>query len=136
MTTFWRNWLLLWCMAVILFGIVLSAAAFEASSGAARAAFALIDRPLPQTPDSLHRFLLALIGAVTIGWGLTLLAAIRAAAVPSRPLWAGLTAAVLVWYVIDSLLSVATGFPLNAVSNSILVAGFLLPVFALRLLRA
>ncbi len=136
MTPFWRNWLLLWCMAVILFGIVLAGAAFEASSGPARAAFTLIGRPLPEMPDSLHRFLLALIGAVTIGWGLTLLAAIRTAAAPSRPLWVGLTVAVLVWYVVDSLLSVVTGFPLNAVSNTVLLAGFLLPVLAARLLRA
>ncbi|WP_448582817.1 hypothetical protein [Thermaurantiacus sp.] len=53
-----------------------------------------------------------------------------------RPLWAGLTAALLFWYVVDSLLSVATGFPLNVASNSLLIAGFLLPVFDAGQLRA
>jgi hypothetical protein len=135
MTSFWRAWLHFWCGLVFAFGLVIAAGAFDPASGPLRALFALIGRPLPEMLDPFHRFLLALVGAITMGWALTLLAAMRNAP-PSRPLWAGLTAALLFWYVVDSLLSVATGFPLNVASNSLLIAGFLLPVFAAGLLRA
>jgi hypothetical protein len=73
----------------------------------------------------------ALLGAVTLGMALAVLAAARAAERPGpegRPIWVRLTGAMAVWYLVDSGLSVATGFPLNAVSNTLILAGFLAPV--------
>jgi hypothetical protein len=45
--------------------------------------------------------------------------------------WRGLSRAVLIWFVVDSVLSVATGFPLNAVSNAVFVALFMGPAVKL-----
>jgi hypothetical protein len=38
---------------------------------------------------------------------------------------------VLIWFVVDSVLSVATGFALNAVSNTLFVALFMVPAVKL-----
>ncbi len=73
------------------------------------------------------------MGAVTIGWGLTFRVAFKALNLPdpaqAAPLWRKLTLFALIWYVVDSYISIATGFWLNAVSNTILMALYLIPLF-------
>jgi hypothetical protein len=85
------------------------------------------------------RFSLAILGAVTIGWSLTFMMVIQAANQlenrVSRPIWMGMTVSVITWYLIDSILSVTTGFWPNAVSNTILMATFLIPVIRSGVLR-
>jgi hypothetical protein len=44
--------------------------------------------------------------------------------------WRGLTGAMLAWFVIDSAASVSTGAPVNAVSNAVFLATFLIPILA------
>jgi hypothetical protein len=131
MSGFWRSWLIGWCGAVGLFGVVLAGGASEATSGPTRIVFDLLNGPGELVLAPLLRFSLAVLGAVTIGWSVTLLAAIRAASQlgkSGRPIWMLITVSVLSWYVIDSSLSIATGFGLNAVPNTGFVAAFLLPV--------
>lgn len=117
-----------WCLAVILFGTVLALAAFPATDGIARAILAIMGGGEVPMTDAL-RFAVGLMGAVTMGWGFTMLAVANASAaldaVVARPLWRGIGLAFAAWYVIDSVISVRTGFALNAVSNSILFAAFL-----------
>lgn len=137
MTDFWRNWLRLWALGVALFGLVLAGAGLSATDGAARA---LLERMggAPVAFDPPLRFAVALMGAVTLGWALTMLAAMRAAGTmgaAARRLWRGLLGAMLVWFAIDSALSIATGFTLNAVSNSLLLALFLWPLWRSGVLR-
>ena len=131
MTTFWRNWLMVWCGAVVLFGAVLTLAASPLTDAPVRALFDVMG-PVRDVPMPAElRFAIALMGAVTLGWGLTALAAICTAirlGPDGRGLWIGILASVLVWFAVDSSLSIATGFALNAVSNSIILAAFLLPV--------
>ena len=43
----------------------------------------------------------------------------------ARSLWRGITYAVVAWYVIDSIISVRTGFALNALSNTLFLAAYL-----------
>ena len=81
------------------------------------------------------RFGLGLPGALTIGWALTMFAMIDAAQAGGARIWRSLTGALLVWYVIDSAISVRTGFALNAASNTLLMASFLIPVLASGVLR-
>lgn len=81
------------------------------------------------------RFSVGLTGALTIGWILTLMAAVQGAEAVGPTLWRKIALAVLAWYVIDSAISVMTGFGLNAVSNTLLTIGFLIPVFASGVLR-
>jgi hypothetical protein len=118
-----------WSAFVALFGLALCGAAFEATDRFARFAFALVGADQAVFTPEL-RFAVALMGAVTLGWGLTAWAVARSTAAMSGPdaaaTWRRVAAAVTVWFVIDSMLSIATGFGLNAVSNSLIYAAFLL----------
>ena len=128
----WQAQMQLWCGAVMVFGLVLMGGAFEATSGGVSALFAILDGPGPMTWDPVLRFSLALMGAVTLGWGATVLAVVRGtgdmASAQSLALWRGITAALLLWYIVDSGLSVATGFWRNALSNTVLIGWYLLLV--------
>ena len=134
MTTFHRNWLTIWCLGVGLFGLLLYGAGHAATTGPAAALFALFGNPLPVEPDRYLRFTISLMGAVTFGWAATLYAAFRAAwwldGAAAAPIWRLITAGVLVWWAIDSAASIATGFGINAVSNTIVLVLFLVPVLA------
>lgn len=139
MSGFWRNWMTRWCWGVALFGLVLAGAGLEATSGPTRLLFGALDGPEPLNLNAQMRFSLALLGAVTLGWALTLRAALGAAhalGARARPTWLGITASLLVWYLLDSGLSVATGFGLNAVSNTVIVAAFLIPILRGGVLRS
>lgn len=133
MSGFWRIWLIVWCGVTGLFGAALAAAGLDGTSGPARRLFEIIGGPERFYLDPQTHFTLAVLGAVTIGWSITLYAAIRAAlalGAAGRSIWRLTTAGVLVWYAIDSTLSLATGYALNAALNTLLAAGFLLPVIA------
>ncbi len=132
MTRFWQNWMIGFCLAVGLFGVVLAGGAAAATSGPVRLIFALLNGPGQFQLDPPMRFSLAVLGAVTIGWGITLLAAVQAAhrlgGKAAKATWRWITASVVSWYVIDTTLSVVTGFGLNAVPNTLYLAAFLIAV--------
>lgn len=131
MGAFWRTWLWGWCWAVALFGVLLMGAAFEAAAGPVRLVFGAINPGAPFELDAQARFTLALLGAVTLGWALTFVAAISAAhqiGAGAGRVWRLITLSVVTWYVVDSALSIATGYALNAVPNTVFLIAFLLPV--------
>jgi hypothetical protein len=132
MLGFWRNWITGWCLAVGMFGIILAGGGLEVTSGPSRIIFDLLNGPGELELDPHMRFSLAVLGAVSIGWSLTLLAAVQALNLIDKqlgkPIWVLVIASVMSWYVIDSILSIATGFGLNTIPNTVLMAGFLIPV--------
>ena len=131
MSHFWRTWMTGGCWAVGLFGVILAASAFEATAGPTRLLFGLLNDRVPLDPDAHLRFSLAVLGAVSVGWSMTLAAAIKAAHLlgdQARPVWVLVTLSLAAWYVIDTALSVATGFGLNAIPNTIFLVVFLLPI--------
>jgi hypothetical protein len=129
----WQNWFSAWAVGVFFFGLVLTGGAFEATDGPASAIFTLFGNPAPDNPGEHYRFSLGLMGAVTMGWGLTYWVSFKALglldAATAAPLWRKLTLFLLVWYVVDCIISVATGFWMNAVSNTILLTLYLIPLF-------
>jgi hypothetical protein len=129
-----------WCGAVGLFGIILVGGGFEATSGPVRILFDFLNGPGKLDLNQYMRFSLAILGAVTIGWSLTLMAVIQNTnqleKQVSKSIWIGMTASIIIWYVIDSILSIATGFWLNAVSNTIFSTTFLIPVICSGVLRS
>lgn len=129
----WQNWLTAWAVLVTVFGLILAGAAFPATDGLTAMLFTLFGNPLPADIDSHHRFAIGLMGAVTMGWGLTYFGAFNALyaldPATAAPIWRYLLFAGLVWYVIDSTISVATGFWMNAVSNTVLMVLFVIPLF-------
>lgn len=138
MTGFRMQWLRLWCLAVMLFGVVLMTGAFPATDALVRWLLSLLGgEPVQMTPAL--RFAMALMGAVTLGWGLTLRAALsvleRSGPAVAADGWRGLTVAVTAWFVIDSLLSITTGFALNVVPNTLFILAWLVPLWSGGLLR-
>lgn len=132
MNRFWQNWLTIWAAGVTIFGLILAGGAFAATDGLTRMLFELFGMPIPAQPDPHHRFAIGLMGAVTMGWGLTYFATFKALhALPSdhaAPAWRFILFASFVWYAIDSWISVATGFWTNAVSNTLLLVMLLIPL--------
>ena len=126
---FWKRWMAAWCGVVLAFGAILALVAWPQAAAPGRFVFALIGRD-PATDALLAqpgmRFAVGLMGALTIGLGLMIYGSVRAGADAAG--WRSLTWAMLVWFVIDSAISVGTGFPLNAVSNAVLIAAYLAPV--------
>lgn len=133
MSTFWRTWLIVWCGGVLIFGLLLAGGAFDATSGPVSLIYQSLQGPGPLVLDPAMKFTLAVMGCVSIGWAVTMLMVVLAA--PSlgdraRPVWMGLTVGVATWFVTDSALSVATGFGLNVVPNTILLATYLVAILA------
>lgn len=136
---FWKTWMLVWCWGVIVFGAVLAAGGLPGTDGAVRFLYGLLGGLSPgalQMDAPGMRFSTALMGAVTIGWGLTILFLLPAIHAAGAPAWRGLTAALVIWYVIDGALSAATGFALNIVPNTALAIAYLVPVMASGALRS
>ena len=133
MTVFWRTWLIVWAWSVIVFGVVIAGGAFDATSGPIRFIYESLQGPGPITFDAPMRFNQGGLGAVTIGWGVTVLMMLRPVidlGEKGRPFWIAIATGLAAWFVIDSALSVATGFGLNVIPNTALAVGFLIPMFA------
>ena len=128
MTGIWQKLMKGWCWVIILFGAVLMGGAFASADGPSQYLLAILGGRDPAM-DAPLRFAVGLMGAVTFGWGLTALAVTSIShlldASGARLLWRRVTAAIMVWYLVDSVISLATGFGLNAISNTLLMGAFL-----------
>lgn len=139
MSSFWQTWLKLWAWGVILFGVVLASGTFAATDAMVRPLFALLGNPLAAEPDAHHRFSIGLMGALSIGWGATLLGIF--AAIPTltpaaaAPFWRAVLGGTLVWYAVDGAISIATGFALNVVPNTLLLGLLCIALFKSGALR-
>lgn len=138
MTNFWKNWLTLWCIGVGLFGLLLAGAVSDATDGPLRALMSAWGGPTPYDPDAHHRFAYGLMGAVTFGWSISLYAAFKAATMlgdAGAPIWRILVTGALLWFLVDNTISIATGFWVNAVSNTVILALLFVPLLASGVLR-
>jgi hypothetical protein len=127
MSGFWRGWFNIWCLSIGVFGAVICGGAFEATSGPIRLLLSLLHGGGQAAFDPALRFSLGVMGAISIGWAVTLFLVIRAAIGlegRGRPLWNAVSAGMASWFVIDSTLSVATGFGLNVASNLLLAGAY------------
>lgn len=126
----WANQMTLWCGGVMVFGLVLMGGAFPATAAPVTLLLELLGADAPIEFDALHRFSLALMGAVSLGWGASLLAVARItpelSATQAQKLWRMVTYAILLWFVVDSALSVATGYWRNVIPNIVLLGWYLL----------
>ncbi len=140
MSDFWKSWLNIWAYGVIAFGAILAIFAFPALELPSRLFYELIQKPIPADPDPYFRFAMGLMGCISMGWGLTMLTCFKAAAMlegaAAASIWRGFTFAALFWFVTDSFVSIYTGFPLNAVSNTLLTVLYLIPVWRSGVLKA
>lgn len=124
--TFWENCLHAWVWMVIGFGLLFSGAGVPGLDGGAGLFYRVVSGGTVDAGDfdaPGMRISVSLVGAVMLGWGCAMLAVWRAYGADVA-VWRGLGQAVLIWFVVDSALSVATGFWINAVSNTLFVVPF------------
>ena len=136
MTDFWYRWLLAWCAGIGVFGLVLAGAGFDATDGLILFLLGLFN-PNPYEMSDQLRFALGLQGALSMALAVLYWGAIRAAVRHKldAQLWRAMLAALLVWYLVDNIVSLATGFAPNLLSNTLIVALFLLPLLKTGVLR-
>lgn len=130
---FWERALHIWCWLVAGFGLMFAGGGLAATDAGAGWFYWLVSAGRLDADDfdaAGLRTTIAIMGAVMFGWGWSLIAVLRAVG-PDVRVWRGLGWAVLGWFVVDSALSVATGLPGNAVTNTLFLAGFLVPAVKL-----
>ncbi len=139
MSGFWRSWVTVWCWAILGAGVLFAAGAFPATEAGVVLFYDVVVWPIDgaqSLAEPVLRSTVAILGAVMIGWALTMLALTRAAPAGAAPVWRDFAVAIVVWYLVDSALSVLTGIPLNAISNTLIVAPVLVALLAGGALRA
>lgn len=137
MSDFWRTWLTIMCGVVIAFGLIMAGGALPATEGPARMLLEWQNQG-PLAIDRAARVTLGVLGGVMCGWSVTLYAAFQAAHMIGRPathIWRLIAASLLFWFVVDSSLSIATGFALNALMNVGLLLAFVVPISLSGVLR-
>jgi hypothetical protein len=128
MSAFWRAYFGIFCASLVVFGVVLSAGAFAATSGPIAVLMTVLSGGEAIEFSSALQFCLGLMGAITIGWALTIYGVMQVAFTlgpQGRPLWHAITIGMVSWYVIDAICSVMTGFALNLLPNSVLAGMYL-----------
>ena len=131
----WNNWLLFVAAAVIALGAFLVLAPSFARQG-----FSLLVYPSSQRIDSFDheqaRYISlahAVIGAVMVGWGTTLLVVTRTLFASGAKLgWNLIAISVVAWFVPDTSYSLPSGYWPNAVPNSLFFGLFALALWATR----
>lgn len=132
MIGYWRGWLDLMCGVVVLVGLIMAAGALPQTELPARLLMEWQNGG-PLAIDRAARVSMAVLGGVMCGWGVTLYAAFQATDMipgPASRIWRLILASILFWFVVDSSLSVATGFALNALMNVGFLIAFVLPIAA------
>lgn len=130
MNGIWKKLMLLWALSVGGFGLVLTLGAVDATSWPVKMLFAFL-YPSMEAEFTPHlRFSLAVMGPVTLGWCFTLIGAVQVSNYVrpegQKVLWFWVTLGALTWFVIDSLLSVTTGFWRNVIPNTLYITTYLI----------
>lgn len=131
MSKFWTAWLNIWCLAIIGFGGVLAASGIEGLEGPTKALLTLQTPGNPVAFTDTERFAFGLMGAVTFGWGLTLLYFFRAAQSShlGDKMYRQAFVILIIWNALDGYISYVTGFRLNIASNIVLSLGLIIPLY-------
>ena len=127
------RWLRLGAGITIAFGLLIAAAAIPALSGPAALLLDLVYFPVDglQAPDGqAARLLSAIGGGMTVGAG-ALLWLVATRVYPADPALGRtlIVTGVGCWFVVDSLMSIAAGAPLNAFFNVGFLLLFVVPVW-------
>ncbi|GBF56746.1 hypothetical protein PbB2_00403 [Candidatus Phycosocius bacilliformis] len=132
MAPIWRNWLNLWCGGVIVLGLIFLGSGLPATDWGVRLYFDAMAWPIDGKGwEEAARLTAMVLGAVMMGWGVTMLILVRVAIEnPHLRLFVPLTGAILVWWLGDTSLSFVLGSPGNATANTLFLIAYLIPVIA------
>ena len=131
MSNFWKIWLDIWCLATIIFGGVLAASGLEGFEGGTRLFMTLINPGNVPVFTDIERFAFGLIGAISIGWGVTFFYFFRAAHASNigNKMYRQAFVVIIIWNLIDGYISYRTGFTHNIVANLLLSLGVTIPLY-------
>jgi hypothetical protein len=130
---FWWRWLLVVNTGVLLFGLGFIVVPDLMYNFFDRILFWDAAPKISFTTDTISfvKFAYGVLGAVMVGWAVSLFYILL---VPfrrrEREAWLGVSLSVTVWYVVDSIWSVATGFYENALLNTGFFILFIIPLAA------
>jgi hypothetical protein len=133
-SSFWITWLLVVAAGVVAFGLVLVLAPFLARQGFSLLVYASPDRidAFGQEPVRYISLAHAVIGGVMVGWGTALFYVTKTLlAGGSRIAWNLVALSVVAWFVPDTSYSLLSGYWQNALLNTLFLALFALPLWAI-----
>ncbi|WP_298190874.1 hypothetical protein [Novosphingobium sp.] len=131
MSPFWQAWFQFWLVSMIVFALIVAGGALPGTDAPLRMGLALTSMGPPTDLTPAGRFMIGILGGVFLGWMVMFALVLRQAVAmgrAGRPLWLAATVGMASWYALDSTLSVATGFGLNVVPNTLALAMFLIGV--------
>jgi hypothetical protein len=134
MTTETRFWF--YFTAAGLVGVLLFGAGFIAAPGLMNALFNTMffgsaASPFSADANAYNLFVYAVLGAIMIGWVISLGGLVWLAARGQTTAWWLFCASVLVWYAVDTTASLALGYPANAALNTLMLVLLGVPMVAL-----
>lgn len=131
MNDFWKTWLDIWCLGIMVLGCVLAGAGLVGFEGGVRHFLNLLNPTNPPVFNDVERFAFGLMGAATIGWGLTLFYFFRAAHASNmgNKMYRQAFVVIIIWNLIDGYISYLTGFKFNIVSNLLLSLNMVIPLY-------
>lgn len=139
MTPFWQTWIKATCASLALLGLILAAGAIDATAAPAKLYFHLMGNAGELDLNPHMQLTLGVLGAVCVGWSITFFATFQAANAlhgeAAATVWRTTLMGLTVWYIIDSTLSVATGFAGNAVVNTLFFASLAFPILCAGVLK-
>lgn len=132
MSPFWQKWLRVASIVLIIYGALTALAVFPAFTGATKSMIDMVFWPPLEQPGSLGPhgvFLLGIVGAVVMGWGVMIYFLVSEGIASGAP-WAykALWTSLLIWFVVDNIASWIAGAPLNLLGNSVFAALFFAPL--------
>jgi len=129
------RWLTVWIEAIIVIGLGLVLLRVVAEDLFWWVLFGSTDQPAGFNEAALdyQRWAMALSGALTVAWMTTLLFVLRHPfARGERWAWTAVVSSMCVWFVLDSVASVALGFGENVILNVLMVVPGLPALWATR----
>lgn len=137
MSPLWQAWFRFWLISMVLFALIVAGGALPATDAPLRMGLALVSMGPPADLTPAGRFMTGILGGVFLGWMVMLWLVVRQAIAmghAGRPLWFAATIGMASWYALDNALSLATGFGLNLVPNTLALGTFLIGVVRSRVL--
>jgi hypothetical protein len=130
---FWRRWLIVVTGGVLIYGFSLIVLPNVAKSFFSTMMFSSPDAMgvFDEAANDYITFVHSVLGAVLIGWMLTVLYIVIGSFQPGqRHTWNTLAAAIGTWYIIDSGYSLYSGAVAHAIFNTLFLLLFVIPLAA------
>lgn len=132
---FWWRWLVLVSMGVLMFGLILVIFPNLTLQGFSLMIYSSATRlsEFGEPAVSYIRLVHAVLGAVMVGWGTSLLSVLFGTfrEIPSIG-WKSVTGSVVAWFIPDTTFSLWSGFWQNAILNAIFIVLFVIPLIAIK----